>query len=343
MSDESTSSKVRFSLMLPTFVDPGAASPYERTFEFARRVDELGYYMGTFGHHSFTPEIADPSAPFALLCAVAAHTKRLRLGTGVYLAPLHHPETVAEQAATLDQISGGRAVLGVGLGYRPYEYEGFGLDFHSRGARLDETLAVIRGGWSTGRFEFAGEHFQIPPSPVHPKCVQVPHVPILVGGSAPAAIRRAARLGDGWFALPQESLAVMQTQVQTYRAACREYDREPYVCLMRNAWIAPTSAEVEAEWLPRMIEFHKTFADARANTDDLVIERLLAGEAFALEDYIRERAIAGTPQMCIAEIERWNEAIQPDEYSLIFGGSDEQVRLTRAVEQFAEEVMVRFR
>jgi probable F420-dependent oxidoreductase len=342
LSDQSTTKKVRFSVMLPLFVDPNTPSPYQRTFDFARRVDELGYHMGTFGHHSFAPEIGDPSAPFALLSAVAMHTKRLKLGTGVYLAPLHHPVTLAEQAATLDQISGGRAVLGVGIGYRPNEYQGFDLDFGTRAARLEEALQIIRTGWSSGRFEFDGKHFQIPPSAVHPHCVQHPHVPILVGGSAPAAIRRAARLGDGWFALPQESLDVMQEQVETYRRACREYGREPYVCLMRNAWIAPTLEQVEAEWMPKMIEFHKTFSDARASKDDVVIERLLAGESFAIEEYIRARAIAGTPQMCIDEIVRWQAAIQPDEYSLIFGGSDDQLRLTQAVEQFAEQVMVAF-
>jgi probable F420-dependent oxidoreductase len=332
----------RFSIMLPTFVDPGSATPYARTFEFARLVDRLGYHMGTFGHHSFTPEIGDPAAPFALLSAVAGQTERLRLGTGVYLAPLHHPVSVAEQAATLDQISGGRAVLGVGLGYRPYEYAGFGLDFRHRGARLDELLTVIRNGWADGAFEFSGEHFEVPRSPVNPLCVQQPHVPILVGGSAPAAIRRAARLGDGWFALPQESLSVMQQQVAVYRQACREAGRTPYVCMMRNAWIAPTMAQVEAEWLPRMIEFHKTFADARATRDDRVIERLLADEPFTLEEYIQARAIAGTPDMCVREVKRWQAAIQPDEFSLIFGGSDDQRRLTQAVELFANEVIAAF-
>ena len=177
--------------------------------------------MGTFGHHAFTPEIGDPSAPFVLLAAVAARTEHLRLGSGIYLAALHHPVTVAEQAATLDQISGGRAVLGVGVGYRDYEYRGFGLDFAARGRRMDELLTVLRTGWQTGAFEFAGNEFQIPKLPVHPPCVQQPHMPILVGGSAPAAIHRAARLGDGWFALPQESLTVMQHQVDLYREACR--------------------------------------------------------------------------------------------------------------------------
>lgn len=343
MVESSVAHGMRFSLMLPTFLDAASRSPYRRTFEFAQLADRLGYHMGTFGHHSFTPEIGDPAAPFALLSAVAARTERLRLGTGIYLAPLHHPITIAEQAATLDQISGGRAVLGVGLGYRPYEYEGFGLDFQQRGRRLDEVLTVIRDGWASGAFEFSGEHFRIPRSAVNPRCIQQPHVPILVGGSAPAAIRRAARLGDGWFALPQESLLVMRQQVDVYRQACREAGRTPYICMMRNAWVAPTMEQVEAEWLPRMIEFHKTFADARATTDDLVIERLLAGEPFTLEEYIHARAIAGTPDMCVAEIQRWQEAIQPDEFSLIFGGSDDQVRLSQALELFANEVMPAFK
>ena len=328
--------------MLPTFVDAGAPNPYARTYEFARHVDRLGYHMGTFGHHSFAPDIPDPAAPFVLLAAVAEHTDRLRLGTGVYLAPLHHPVTVAEQAAMLDQISGGRAVLGVGIGWRPAEYEGFGLDYQRRGARLEEALTVIRDGWTSGAFEFSGEHFQIPRSVANPPCVQQPHIPILVGGSAPAAIRRAARLGDGWFALPQESLAVMQQQVAVYRQACRDAGRTPYICMMRNAWIAPTMDQVEAEWLPRMVAFHKTFADARATRDDEVIERLLAGAAFTLDEYVHARAIAGTPELCVAEIKRWQEAIAPDEFSLIFGGSDDQVRLSQAVELFAREVMPEF-
>ena len=76
--------------------------------------------------------------------------------------------------------------------------------------------------------------------------------------------------------------------------------------------------------------------------DDLVIERLLAGERFTLDEYVRGRAIAGTPQMCVAEIERWQQAVRPEEYSLLFGGSDDQARLTVAVGQIAEEAMVAF-
>ena len=91
-----------------------------------------------------------------------------------------------------------------------------------------------------------------------------------------------------------------------------------------------------------MIAFHKSFADARATRDDAVIEKLLAGEAFTLEEYIHDRAIAGTPEGCIEQIERWQQAIQPDEFSLIFGGSNDPQRLDQAVSFFAREVMTHF-
>ena len=335
---------MKFSLMLPTFIDPGDPNPYRGTFEFAERVDQLGFHMGTFAHHSFTPDEIDPSAPFVLLGAVASRTEKLRLGSGIYLAALHHPVTVAEQAATLDQISGGRAVLGVGVGYREYEFEGYGVDFTRRGRRLEESLQIIRGAWADGRYGFDGEEFQVPDLPSHPQCVQQPHVPILVGGSAPAAVSRAARLGDGWYALPQEGLAQMKSQVDFYRDECRKAGREPYVCLMRNAWIASDAKTVEEEWLGAMIDFHNTYSDARAAGDsgDTVLERLLAGDAIGFEEYVEGRAIAGTPAMCITEIQRWQEAIAPDEFSLIFGGSTEQRRLQQAVDQFAGEVMPAF-
>lgn len=334
----------RFSVMLPTLVEPGGRRPYRAMFEFAELLDELGYHMATVAHHSFTPGEADPSAPFVVLGAIASRTERLRLGTGIYLAALHHPATVAEQAATLDQVSGGRAVLGVAVGYRPYEYEGFGLDFTTRGRRLEESLTIIRNAWEAGTYGFEGEHFAMPDVDVAPPCVQQPHVPVLVGGSAPAALSRAARLGDGWFALPQEALPQMAEQVDMYRRACAEAGREPYVVLMRNAWVADDAATVADEWMGAMVRFHQMYSDARAagESGDVVLERLLGGEDVAFSEYVRGRSIAGSPAMCIEEIQRWNDAIAPDEYSLIFGGSTEEARLRRAVTQFATEVMGAF-
>lgn len=336
--------KIRFSLMLPSLIDEGARKPYEPTFRFAEKVDRLGYHMATLAHHSFTPETGDPSATFTVLGGIASRTENLRLGTGIYLAGLHHPVTVAEQAATLDQISGGRAVLGVAVGYRDYEYEGFGLDFRSRGRRMSELLSVLRTGWERGRWGHEGEFFTIPDLPVEPACVQKPHMPILVGGSSPKAIGRAAHLGDGWYALPQEGLEQMKVQVDMYRAACDAAGRKPYICLMRNAWIASDAKTVEDEWMGAVVDFTKTFASARDENSvpDPVLDRIVADEKVGFEEFVQGRAIAGSPDMCIREIERWREAIDFDELSMIFGGSTEQGRLEAAVEQFSAEVMPAF-
>src|SRR5262245_33625638 len=96
-----------FSLTLPRYLQRGATDPYRRTYDFARTVEDLGYHGGFVGHHSFTPETKDPSAPFVLLSAIAARTERLRLGTGIFIAGLHHPVALCEQVSTLDQISNG--------------------------------------------------------------------------------------------------------------------------------------------------------------------------------------------------------------------------------------------
>jgi alkanesulfonate monooxygenase SsuD/methylene tetrahydromethanopterin reductase-like flavin-dependent oxidoreductase (luciferase family) len=146
-------------LTLPRFHDPGERQPYRRTFDFCRTVDELGYAGGFIGHHSLSPEVKDEAAPFVFLSAIGVHTERMRLGTGVYLAGLHHPANIIEQVSTLDRVTNGRAVLDVGTGYREYEFKTYGTDYARRGKRLDETLAVVRKAWESGSYEWNGEFF----------------------------------------------------------------------------------------------------------------------------------------------------------------------------------------
>lgn len=337
---------VRFSITLPRYLDPGAAHPFERTYAFARRAEELGYYAGYVGHHSFTPETRDPSAPFVLLAAIAARTTTLRLGTGIYLAALHEPAATCEQVSTLDQLSGGRAVLGVGAGYRPYEFDGHHVGFDDRGPRLDEALRVIRTAWTTGSYRHDGPHYPMPDVPLYPAPLQRPHPPILVGGTSPAAIRRAAQLGDGWFTLPMETLPVVQRLVASYRAQCAGAGRTPYVCLMREAWTAPTSAEVEGEWLDRALRFHRYYWEQGTKGDehDPVLRRVGGGERVDYATFAADRSIVGTPEQCVDHLARWHEAIGFDEMVLTFlSGPEPSAELDRTVASFATEVIPAFR
>lgn len=338
---------IEFSLTLPRFHDFDDSVPYRRSYEFAQLVDRLGYAGGFIGHHSFSPEVKDESAPFVYLAALGAHTERIRLGTGVYLAALHHPANICEQVSTLDRITNGRAVLGVGIGYRPYEYDNFGSDFATRGRRLDETLAMLRNAWTTGSHAWDGEFFQLDDVPIYPPPVQQPHPPIYVGGTSNGALRRAARLGDTWITLPMETLDFVVDLVGRYRSECEAAGRTPRICLMREAWVGETDAEVEAEWYQRALSFHRYYWDAGTKGDDHdpVLQRVAAGEDPPYREFVRDRAFAGTPEVVVDEIRRWHDAIGFDEACLIFATGREATTpeaLSRAVTLFAEEVMPKF-
>ena len=122
---------MRFSFSLPILRDRAARDPYAATFELARIGEAAGFDTTTVGHHHFMP--GNMSDPLTFLAAVAARTDSLRVGTGIFQLPFHHPVRVAEQVATIDEMSGGRISLGVGLGWWPLEYEVFGAKFSQRG------------------------------------------------------------------------------------------------------------------------------------------------------------------------------------------------------------------
>lgn len=137
--------------------------------------------------------------PLLVLMQVAARTRRLRLGTNVYILPLRHPIAVARMVTTLDVLSGGRLSFGVGLGWLAEEFEAVGIDFASRAGRGREAIRALRALWSEEEPSFHGRTVSFGPLRFEPKPVQRPHPPILVGGESEAALRRAAELGDGWY------------------------------------------------------------------------------------------------------------------------------------------------
>lgn len=140
--------------------------------------------------------IPDPLLPLGF---VAALTKKVRLATGVMILPQRHPLYVAKELATLDLLSGGRTILGIGSGWLKEEFDALGLDFHARGARTDEAIQALRACWSASPSSFHGKHFDFGPLMSFPKPAQQNGVPVHIGGHSPAAAKRAGRLGDGFF------------------------------------------------------------------------------------------------------------------------------------------------
>lgn len=137
--------------------------------------------------------------PITALAYVAARTRRLRLGTGVVVLPLRNPLVVAKALATLDVVSGGRLIFGIGVGYAPAEFRAIGVPLADRGRRTDEYLQAIRAVWTEDRPSYSGRYFSFDGIQAHPRPVQKPHPPVVIGGWSPPALRRAVVGAQGWF------------------------------------------------------------------------------------------------------------------------------------------------
>jgi probable F420-dependent oxidoreductase len=137
--------------------------------------------------------------PFAALTFLAAHTQRIRLGTGICLVPQRAPVYTAKQVADLDFLSGGRVDFGVGVGWLREEFEALGVPWERRGDRTRECIGVMKTLWCDEVSSFKGEFFDLPECLQNPKPVQQPHPPVIFGGESDAALRRVAELGQGWY------------------------------------------------------------------------------------------------------------------------------------------------
>jgi probable F420-dependent oxidoreductase len=193
----------------------GPQATPENLIRVAQRAEELGYHslwvlerlLWPLNPREPYPASADGSLPEAYqtvfdpietLTFVAAHTRKIRLGTSVLVLPYHTPIQLARRIATLDILSGGRVDLGVGAGWSSDEFQAAGTPFKQRGARSDEFLDAMIALWTKDPVSFDGRFYHIPPSKVGPKPLQKPHPPIYVAGFGEYAIQRAAKYGSGW-------------------------------------------------------------------------------------------------------------------------------------------------
>ena len=178
----------------------------------ARAIEQIGYdHIDVFDHVVMGYPIAGrPPGPYTptmpilealmTLSYVAAMTTRVTLGTEVLVLPQRHPTLVAKQVSTLDTLSGGRVRLGVGVGWQQSEYEALGEDFRTRGASMDEAIALLRAWWSEAQVDAAGPRYPVTAMAMEPKPPQGRRLPIWIGGMSEPAWRRVGRLGDGWLA-----------------------------------------------------------------------------------------------------------------------------------------------
>ena len=224
--------KIRFGLWYDFRNPTQWRQPYDRLY--SETLDQIAWAENNgfddvwLSEHHFIEDGYLPSI-LPVAAAIGARTKRIRISSGVLLMPFHKPVRLAEDVAVVDAISGGRLELGVGTGFKLEEFEGFGLPFKQRGARTNESLDLIRRLLSGETVTFKGEFFEFKNIKMTPEPIQKPHPPIWLGGFTPAAIRRAARYGDG-FTQPGANREVFDRYVAELKKENRPTNNIRFAC-----------------------------------------------------------------------------------------------------------------
>lgn len=221
------------------------------------------------------PSNLDPSFPLfdpvVALAYVAARTGTLRLGTGVIVLPLRNPLILAKELASLDVLSGGRLLIGVGVGYVEQEFRALGVPFDDRGDRTDEYLGAMRAIWTQERPAFDGRLFTFDGVQAHPRPAQRPHPPIVIGGWSEPALRRAARTGNGWYGwgLDHDETADL---IGRLRRAVDTAERDPALGELEITVTPPGDVDLDAaqRYAALGVDRLNLMVPGRTNQDDLL-------------------------------------------------------------------------
>lgn len=313
-----------------------SGSNFEATIQECERAEALGFDSVWLGEHH-NHALLFPT-PLIGLAAIASRTRRLRLGTGVLLLPLYHPLAVAEEGAMVDRISGGRLILGLGAGYAPEEFAAFGISIRERGSRLEEGASLLHRLWAEEHVSHAGRHYRVTDVTLGPRPVQQPRPPIWFAGWVEPAIRRAARLGDGWLGGPSAQLDELAACVRIFQRAWQEAEQgmhSPAIALMRYVFVADSLDQAYAtvgDATLRIFEttyFQWPHPVVKRPPGTLTIQRLA-----------EDRFILGTPAQCIEQIERFRQGLGLTHLicRISFPGVSRQVSLA-SMELFTREVM----
>jgi alkanesulfonate monooxygenase SsuD/methylene tetrahydromethanopterin reductase-like flavin-dependent oxidoreductase (luciferase family) len=273
---------------------------FREAVEQARLAKEAGFDGLAAGHHYLSPPYQSLQS-LPLLARLAGEAPGLDLCLSVLLLAMLNPVQVAEDVASLDIMSEGRVIFGVGIGYRDIEYEAFGMTARERVPRLLEALQLIKRLWSEEAVTFEGRFFRVHDATSTIRPVQAPHPPIWIAANADAAVARTARLGYSWLINPHAALPTIERQWQRYRQMLAEAGRPMPATrpMILELCVAPTREEAVATARPYLEAKYAAYAEWGQ-------DKVLPGEeSFRIDfaDLARDRFVLGTPEEAIEQIE----------------------------------------
>ncbi|MCH2517276.1 MAG: LLM class flavin-dependent oxidoreductase [Dehalococcoidia bacterium] len=326
---------------LPCSEDQSPSQRYSDTIAQSQLADELGFDSVWLAELHFNPEFSIMPAPLLVASAIAQTTKRINVGTAVNLMPLHNPVRLAEEAATLDVISGGRAIFGIGRGSNPRQFAGYGVDIAEGRERFLEALDFVLKAWTCDELSYEGEYFQAQNLRIMPKPLQDPHPPVYIASNSADTFGIVGSLGHNILVAPLVvSVQGALDGLAVYREALAEHGHDPASIKVNvNVPVYVTKDKSKAKGMPQA-SFDNYLGLIRANRT-----RSLRGISELTYDRVYDDfAAIGDPDQVVEKLRLLGEKYQNQEFMCWFnaGGMLPHEEVEKSMRLFSEEVMPHF-
>lgn len=333
----------------------GEAEAFERGFDLVDSAEEWGLDAVWLAELHFSPQRSVLASPLTIASAIAARTENIKIGTAVQVLPLCHPLQLAEEAATVDQISRGRLIFGVGRSGFARTYAQYGVPYAESRQRFAETLEVVRKAWTHETFDFDGEFFHYHNTTVVPKPVQQPHPPIRVAATSPDTFPTIGAQGYAIFAAVRlGTLAELGPNIAAYREAytAAGHPGEGEVFLRVPIYVSDSFEHARSDTEASMMRFYQQLgaqleasaaeAGARAIEQRDVRGRRL--QEITFDEVLRDKVIVGTPDQVTTRLQEVTDQLGLDGVlaEINCGGSVPRQGVLRSLELMCKEVMPAF-
>jgi len=322
---------------------------YDHALEESRLAEELGFDAVWLAEHHFSPYGICPSLA-VLAAAIARETRRVRIGTSVVVAPFLHPVRIAEEWAMVDILSGGRLDFGIGRGYQPKEFRGFGVSMERTRERFDESLEIVRRCWTEDPVTFEGEFYQVRDLTVLPRPIQRPHPPLWTAAVSPDTYTLAARKGLKILTAPSFTpWDILRKNFDAYRAEWRRThgDDGGEIAMNKIIHVADSSRQAREDVREPIRWFFQTQAGLIADAEGVPPEqyrfyRRVRENLLALSDEqaVDQAAIVGDPEEVADRIRAHHEALGVTYFMGAFSrGGVPHDKVLRSMRLFGEKVL----
>jgi len=308
------------------------------TLEQARVAVENNHDGLWFGQH-YISEGNNQFQPLPLMSRATDFADSTTLGTSIFLLPLHNPIAVAENFATLDTMFDGDLLFGVALGYKPAEFDAFGIDMDDRLGRFVEGIQLIRRLWTEDDVSYSGNYFDVEDVTIDPKPNDGAGVPFLLGGNTERTVKRAGKLGDGWIISARTTFEEAKQMSDVYHDGVKEskYSNN-WIGLNREMYVAETTEEAEETVKPMMKERAARWIDRGAQDTAEQIDDLDE----QVHEMLEERFI-GSPEECIDRIAKFRDEVGVDHVIAMYNWRQlSQEKTLTSIKRFGEEVVPYF-